>query len=367
MDSDFADFFLDEDYFDLKQKPVDDAEFLEGLKITDNDEEEFLLTVDFEPEPRQKIQDDVEFDIPFEITAEDLELLEAQEKEISKSSDIKIVNTPKKQTGRRLSSTTGNKENVNNAKNTSNANEIDKLKVDLDLYKDRAESLKHELNAQKRQILTKEGEITILRQRLVQLDNEKLVIAQKYSELTEISRKTAEKLEYKWQKEMEHLKTELLFKEQELKSLSSMKRKIPKSSTAIFDSDVNTFGTIKTDSPAPKASKYSEPVNAESKNVYSSMDDLEIFTSFVQRIDLTWKFSELKDFDALDIIKAREFACDEIRRINLQEKSNSGKALAHGIVKLFERALYFRQVNNNLRALINLIFSQYYLHMYHNY
>jgi hypothetical protein len=348
MDSDFADFFLDEDsYFDLKQKPVDDAEFLEGLKIIDNDEEEFLLTVDFEPEPRQKMQDDADFDIPFEITAEDLELLEAQEKEISKSHDAKNSNTPKKQTGRRNCSTTGYKENINGAKSVTIVNEIEKLKVDLDLYKDRAESLSHELNAQKRQILTKEGEITILRQRLVQLDNEKIVIAQKYSELTETSRKTAEKLELKWQKEMEHLKTELLFKEQELKSLFSVKRKIPKSSVASFynDNDVNTFGTIKSDSTAPKTSKYLESVNTLCKTVHSSMDDLEIFTSYIQKIDLTWKFSELKEFDVLDIIKAREFACDEIRRINLNEKPNSGKALAYGIVKLFERALYFRQVH----------------------
>lgn len=347
MDPDFADFLLDESHFDLKQKHVDDAEFLEGLKITDNDEEEFLLTVDFEPETRQKMQDDVDFDIPFEITSEDLELLEAQEKEISKSNDAKSSNTPKKQTSRRISSTTGYKENINSTKNVTNVNEIEKLKVDLDLYKDRAESLCHDLNAQKRQILTKEGEITILRQRLVQLDNEKLVIAQKYSELSESSRKSFEKLETKWHKEMEHLKTELLFKEQELKSFSSIKRKIPKSSGSFFDSEmnVNNFGTIKNDSFIPKTSQYPEPVNSEYKNLYSSMDDLEIFTSFIQKIDLTWKFSELKEFDTLDIIKAREFACDEIRRINLFEKANSGKALAHGIVKFFERALYFRQVH----------------------
>ena len=344
MDPDFADFLLDESHFELQQKRVDDAEFLEGLKITDNDEEEFLLTVDFEPETRQKMQEDADFDIPFEITSDDLELLEAQEKEITKTNDTsKALNTPKKQSARRISSTTGNKEN--NLKNTTNSHEIEKLKVDLELHRDRAESLSHELNTQKRQILTKEGEITILRQRLVQLDNEKLLIAQKYSELTESSRKTAEKLENKWHKEMEHLKTELLFKEQELRSLSSLKRKVPKSIGTFLDGDSDTFGTLKNDSPIPVASKTIQNSITELKDSYALMDDLEIFASFIQKVDLTWKFSELKEFDTLDVIKAREFACDEIRRINSQgKKLNSGKALAHGMVKFFERALHFRQV-----------------------
>ena len=75
------------------------------------------------------------------------------------------------------------------------------------------------------------------------------------------------------------------------------------------------------------------------------MNDLEIFSHFIQKIDLTWKFSELKEFDILDIVKAREFASDEIRKVIEQDEKNVvGKALAHGIVKLFERALHFKQV-----------------------
>lgn len=346
MDPDFADFLLDEYHLDLKQKKVDDADFLEGLKITDNDEEEFLLSVDFEPDTRQlKMQeDDVDFDIPFEITSEDLDLLEAQEKKLIKVIDSKADNTLKRQSTRRISSTTGNKENT-----LTNGAEVEKLKVDLELYRDRADSLSNELNNQKRQILTKEGEITILRQRLTQLDNEKILMAQKYSELTESKRKNAEKIESKWLKEVESLKTELLFKEQELMSFStSVKRKIPKSS-GLFDDSLgsNSFGTIKNDSPMTKTadSQLTSEKSSQPTSSYSSMNDLQIFTYFIQTIDLTWRFSDLKEFDTLDIVKAREFACDEIKRIAFQINSlNSGKALAHGLVKLFERALYFRQV-----------------------
>ncbi len=252
-----------------------------------------------------------------------MEILEAQEKTLTKGGDSRTFNTPKKQGTRRISSTTGNKENFNNSRTGTDANEVDKLKVDLELYKDRAESLNQELNVQKRQILTKEGEITILRQRLVQLDNEKLLIAQKYSELTESSRKTAEKLEIKWQKEMEHLKTELLFKEQELRSLSSVKRKLPKASGTFLDNnELSTFGTIKNDPIVSKQLPNPSKSN-ERKDFYSSMSDLEVFSSFILKVDQTWKFSELKEFDALDIIKAREFACDEIIKISYHEGTSS--------------------------------------------
>lgn len=348
MDPDFADFLLDEYHLDLKQKKVDDADFLEGLKITDNDEEEFLLTVDFEPDTRQqKMQnDDVDFDTPFEITSEDLDLLEAQEKKLIKVNDSKVDVTPKRLSNlKRISSTTGNKENI-----VQNGVEVEKLKVDLELYRDRADVLNNELNIQKRQILTKEGEITILRQRLIQLDNEKILMAQKYSELTESKRKTAEKIESKWLKEVESLKTELLFKEQELMSIStSVRRKIPKSSGLVNDFSVSdNFGSIKNDSLMAKTAD--SQVNSEKPvpdSSYSSMNDLQIFTTFIQKLDLDWKFSDLKEFDILDIVKAREFACDEIKKFAFQINSfDSGKALAHGLVKLFERALYYRQVKS---------------------
>lgn len=351
MDSDFADFLLDESEFNLHQKKVDDADFLEGLKIFDSDEEEFLLTDDFEPEAGQNIEENVDFDIPFEITSEDLALLEAQEKEILKNNEIKASSKPppKKQIGRRTSLiATSNKENSSTSSaNAESTHEINQLKVDLELYKDKSESLGNELNSNKRQILTKEGEITILRQRLNQLDNEKTSIAQKYSELTESTRKTAEKIENNWKKEVESLKTELQFKEQELRSISSSsKRKIPKSGLTFDDS---SFGTIKTDTFPSKAidASTSTSNNNLKSNPLTNLDDLEIFSHFVQKCDLTWKFSELKEFDSLDILKAREFASDEIRRILDQDDTNvSGKALAHGIVKLFERALYFKQVKH---------------------
>lgn len=351
MDSDFADFLLDESQINLQQKKVDDADFLEGLKIIDSDEEEFLLTVDFEPEARQKMDEDVDFDIPFEITSEDLALLEAHEKEILKNNEVKASNTPKKQSARRISSTTGNnKENTSTSgTNVASTHEINKLKVDLELYRDKAESLSNELNSHKRQILTKEGEITILRQRLNQLDNEKILIAQKYSELTESTRKTAEKIENNWKKEVESLKTELQFKEQELMSISSsFKRKVPKSSGLTFDD--SAFGSIKTETFSSKApDSPTASSNDQISRPFSTMNDLEIFAHFIQKIDLTWKFSELKEFDTLDIVKAREFACDEIRRIiDQSDKNTSGKALAHSIVKLFERALHFKQVTNHL-------------------
>lgn len=344
MDSDFADFVLDESQFDLQQNKVDDADFLEGLKIIDSDEEEFLLTVDFEPEARQKMDESVDFDIPFEITSEDLALLEAQEKEILKKNEMKT----KKQNTRRVSLTASNKENSS----TSNANaesthEINKLKVDLELYRNKSESLGNELNSNKRQILTKEGEITILRQRLNQLDNEKITIAQKYSELTESTRKAAEKIENNWKKEVESLKTELQFKEQELRAISSsFKRKIPKSGSIFDDS---AFGTIKNDIFPSMRNDAPTSTSSDLKSIpLANLDDLEIFSYFVQKIDLTWKFSLLKEFDSLDIVKAREFAYDEIWRILDQEdKYVRGKALAHGIVKIFERALYFKQVNHH--------------------
>lgn len=128
MDPDFADFLLDESHLDLRQKKIDDAEFLEGLKITNDEEEEFLLTVDFEPsETRAKNFDENSFDIPFEITAEELDLLEAQEKTLSKASEAKASHTPKKQTNRRKSSITGgNKENFAQVGNA----EVEKLKAD---------------------------------------------------------------------------------------------------------------------------------------------------------------------------------------------------------------------------------------------
>ena len=75
------------------------------------------------------------------------------------------------------------------------------------------------------------------------------------------------------------------------------------------------------------------------------MTDLEIFSNFTQKVDLTWKFSDLKDFDILDIVKAVQFACDEIKISDQSETPKSGKSLARGIVKLFERGLHFRQVN----------------------
>lgn len=345
MDPDFADFLLDESHFDLQQKKVDDAVFLEGLKLIDSDEEEFLLTVDFEPEKRQKMEDDVDFEIPFEITSADLALLEAQEKEILKKDEVKNSETSKKQSIRRASLTTGNKENSSTGSfNGASSHEINKLKVDLDLYRDKSESLSNELNQHKRQILTKEGEITILRQRLNQLDNEKILIAQKYSELTDSTRKSNEKLENRWKKEVESLKMELEFKEQELKSISSFKRKIPKSSLA---SDDSTFGKIKSD-PFFSATDEKLPSTTNSqtfKPPFHDFSDLEILSHFIQKVDITWKFSEIKENDILDIVKAREFASNEIRKI--QENSDDivpGKALAHGLVKLFERALYFKQV-----------------------
>ena len=355
MDSDFADFLLDESHVDLQQKKVEDADFLDGLKIIDSDEEEFLLTVDFDSEGRQKMEEDVDFDIPFEITSEDLALLEAQEKEILKNNEVKASNTPKKQSTRRVS--TGNKENTSTINTNVSTHEVNKLKVDLELYRDKSESLSNELNSNKRQILTKEGEITILRQRLNQLDNEKILIAQKYSELTESTRKTAEKIENHWRKEVESLKTELQFKEQELKAISSsFKRKIPKSGLMFDDS---TFGTIKTEHFPLKALDTSTSSKNDHKLMHlSGMSDLEIFSDFIQKVDLTWKFAELKEFDVLDIVKAREFAFDEIRKIVEQEdeKSVSGKALAHGIVKLFERALYFKQVIHYSQLLLLFIY-----------
>lgn len=366
MDPDFADFLLDESHLDLKQKQVEDVAFFEKLQITDNDEEEFLLSVDFEPETRQKRDEEVDFDIPFEITSEDLDLLEAQEKEILKNNIAAKggLNTPKKQTGRRISSTTGNKENHSPSTlgKGNNSQEIIKLKSDLEIYRNRAESLNHELETQKRQILTKEGEITILRQRLSQLDNEKIAMAHKYAELSSASRKNVDKRTEDLKKEVENLKTELEFKTQELKSLSSsFKRKIPKSNIIIAETDSHKLGTIKSEPAISKLPNSEKAPETEHKNIYTSMTDLEIFSSFIQKIDGTWKFSDLKECDILDIVKAREFACDEIRRISMQLENNnckSGKALAHGIVKFFERGLYFRQVNyKTLSISLNTLFS----------
>ena len=349
MDPDFADFLLDESHFDLKQKQVDDADFLEGLTITDNDEEEFLLMVDFEPETRLKMEEEADFDIPFEITSEDLDLLEAQEKEINKATtESKGLNTPKKQMHRRISSTTGNKDTNSPSLLTSDsAHEINKLKVDLELYRDRAESLSLEFSAQKRQILTKEGEITILRQRLIQLDNEKITMAQQYAELSVSSRKNSDKKSENLEKEIKNLKMELDFKDKELQTISSsFKRKIPKSNNFKEDSNLNSLGTIKSEPEMSKSStKTTQPLPTEHPNVYSSMTDLEIFSNFTQKVDLTWKFSDLKDFDILDIVKAVQFACDEIKISDQSETPKSGKSLARGIVKLFERGLHFRQVN----------------------
>ena len=344
MDQDFADFLLDESHFDLKQKQVDDADFFEGLKLSDDEEEKFFLTVDFEPEIRPKLEENDDFDIPFEITLEDLALMEAEEQLIARNSTNSTIK-PKKNNHRRDCSFVG--ENKNTL--VADSHEIDKLKADLEFYRDRTDFLNQELNAQKRQILTKEGEITILRQRLVQIDNEKILTAQKYAERTESNRKTLEKIESKWKQEVEILKTEIIFKEQELRSVSSsIKRKLPKNAGTFEDPDFNKFGTIKNNNEVP-VSKSTNPIitSCNQMNEFSAMNDLEIFTLSIQKIDSSWKFSEMKDFDTLDIVTAREFACDEIKK-KLKEttkENKSGRALAHGIIKLFERALHFRQVN----------------------
>lgn len=337
MDPDFADFLLDESHFDLKQKHVDDAEFFEGLKLSDDEEEKFFLTVDFEPEFRPKFEDSNDFDIPFEITSEDLDLIEAQEKTILRNS----TEIPKKTNQKRVNSESGEKE----IESIAGTHEVNKLKADLDFYRDRTEFLNQELNTQKRQVLTKEGEITILRQRLVQLDNEKILTAQKYAERTESNRKMLEKIEIKWKQEVENLKTEIIFKEQELRSVSSsIKRKLPKGAGLFEDQDLNKLGTIKNETSVPQTAIPIITSDDQRKQNYV-MSDLEIFTSSIQRLDLSWNFSELKDFDTLDIVKAREYACDEIKQITKQTCGiKAGKALSHGMIKLFERALHFRQV-----------------------
>lgn len=361
MDADFADFLLDESHLDLNQKRIDDADFLEGLKISDDDEETFFLTVDFDSE--EKLKPEETFDVPFEITSEDLALLEAQEIQIN-TNNLEKHSTPRKSSNTRRFSIIENKENSSPAR----AQETDKLKADLDFHRSKAESTAQELAAQKRQILTKEGEITILRQRLVQLDNEKIIMAQKYSELTECNRKTIDKLEDKWKKEVDNLKTDLLFKEQELRSIStSQRRKIPKNSFISIDqAPKSPLGEITDKKLSPSTNI--KATSQEFLEPLDLLDDLDLFSSFIQKLDLTWKFSELRDFDTLDIVRARESACDEIKRIFSQseEDRKSGKALAHCIVKLFDRSLHLRQVSLYVNIYI-FNFSLFYWHIHRNY
>ncbi len=259
MDSDFADFLLDDSHlYDLKQKQVCE---IEDLQFSSQDFEDNFEFVEVQ---ERKEQPESPFDVTFEISEDDLLQLENQK--------------PTNDTG-----------------NTK--------------------ALLEEVEAQKRLILSKEGEITILRQRLHQLDCEKMSFAQKIAELSEQNAVDTKKIEEKFKNELNKVQAEIKFKEQEL---SLMNR--PRKQSRTIESSVAT-------------EKHSpQQVSAAVKPKQS---DLELFYLACQRVDAnSWDFSTIGHFEVIDIMKGREVAKQAI----IKEHK-----LSSGVIAMLNYAIQLRQ------------------------
>lgn len=271
MDSDFVDFLLDDSHiYDLKQRQVCN---IEDVQFSSQDfDVDFDETVEAEnvAEPRKEPLDPVAFDVTFEISEDDLIQLEATQKPPNDTEHTK--------------------------------------------------SLFQELEAQKRLIMSKEGEITILRQRLHQLDCEKMTFAQKIAELSEQNAAEARNIHDKYRKEIEKLKAEIKFKEQEL-SIMNRPRKQPRNTTA--------NAVVESKAPATTAAPVLIPP------AKPEVSALELFYSACQEVDArVWDFSKIGHFEVIDIMKAREVSKHAIVQTN---------SLSSGVTEMLEYAIKLRQ------------------------
>jgi hypothetical protein len=260
MDSDFADFLLDDSHIhDMKQKQVCE---IEDIQFSSQDFEDDFQ--DVEQLERKELRESA-FDVTFEICEDDLLQLEYQKP----------------------------------------ANEVGGSKALLD-----------ELEAQKRLIMSKEGEITILRQRLHQLDGEKMSFAQKIAELSEQNAVDSRRIEEKYRNELNKVQAEIKFKEQELNFMNRPRKQARTIETSI-------------------SSEKPVPVTPVTKLIQPRLSDLDLFYLACQRVDTNlWDFSRIGHFEVIDIMKGREVAKQAIIIEN---------SLPSGLIALLKYACQLRQ------------------------
>ena len=206
--------------------------------------------------------------------------------------------------------------------------------------------------------------------------------AQKFAEKTETNLKEISKIEGKWKAEIEKLKTEIIFKEQELKEMNANKhRKQPKTMSFMgaFESESNpvkilddvkrprndgfgpreareliSTGTDEKNRPEIKEANEMtkvEDLRTEILNHLAELSDLDLVYRVLEILDTEWDFGNLEHFDSLDIVKARELLTKTVRSEEKLAERGSGRALATGIVKLYEHGIYLRQVKHCSRLL----------------
>lgn len=103
----------------------------------------------------------------------------------------------------------------------SNTNvQVPLVQEEVRALRDQMQKLKDELDSIKRETLTKEGEVAILRQKLGQIEGEKYEAAKKHIQKLQSLESEKDAMMIHWQKEIERLLSELNFKENELKMRS---------------------------------------------------------------------------------------------------------------------------------------------------
>lgn len=314
----FDDFSFDELLFEETEQLPKNTVQLEALKLDDD----FSFDDDFfssspppamQPPPATAHDEtDLEFEWPHEITAEDLDRIEAEERA------MQLEKRQKKQQA-----------------------------LPAAQVLDPSLEMMQELSAQRQLIMAKEGEITILRQKLREREGDYMSIAAKYAEMSQYK----SELEKKHENSLKRLKDELYFREQELKMMSARPRK----QTRKVDLEFELVDREK-ERPLERASE--KALEREKENVGVNMDydfdvptevSLPVVKSTTSMIALSdWNLfsfvcqklmdgceGSLKECEILDIVKARQVARSEICK-------KQGK-LVDGMIALLSFAIKLRQ------------------------
>lgn len=111
--------------------------------------------------------------------------------------------------------------NSDDTLNINAATEIVRLKDQLALAMQRADHLEKSLVQLQQERMSKEGEASILRERLQKLEWERNEVLNKSTQKLQQSEQNKQSIEEEYKRSVEALKSELAFKDQELESLSS--------------------------------------------------------------------------------------------------------------------------------------------------